>query len=274
MKTYKRSTTVERLADGFVVLSTEAPCDRDGLILSADGWDLSRWAKVPMKMAYNHDTYDMPIGRWEDLQVRGKKLVAKPVFASDEDPARAGVIAKLWDGGFLDDTSISFRVDGTKLVGPVKVKGRDYMQSMSHAPFEASVVFMGADPNSGKGRIAEAVTRGIITEDEAHAFDPEVTPDAEPWREENAELRTQVETLTKGLETLTDALDRLREETARAAPPAAPVTDPSPQRTDPEPGPITLDTEAIGRMVRDAVNEAVKRAVHEALCFATGRLPD
>lgn len=275
MKTIKRSITHARAADGSVVLSTDTPCPQDGLILAPGGWDLSRFAKVPCKMFYNHAASwgeDLPIGRWDGLEVRDGKLCGTPVFAVEEYD-KAATVAKLWDGGFLDDVSVSFRVNGKALTGPVQVEGRDYMVSTSHELLECSIVGIGADQNAGKGRIAEAVTRGVITEEEAREFD-EVTPGAEPWRAENEELRTQVNTLREGLETLTATLDRLREEIARAATPAAPVDGTAAQRTTDEPEAITLDLEAVRAASLAALSETVERIVHVAICRATGRLPD
>jgi hypothetical protein len=227
-----RSQTAERAADGFVVLSTDTPCPQDGLILAPAGWDLSRTSKVPLKMFYNHATSygdEFPIGRWEDVQVKDGKLVGKPVFAAEEHPERAGVVAKLWDGGFLDDVSVSFRVNGKSLTGPVQVDGRDYMVSTSHELIECSIVGIGADQNAGKGRLEQAVSRGIITDAEAAS----ITDAPESATEQ---ITTEVERLREELETLRQENDRLRADHEQAAPPAAPevVTAAEQRNAEPE----------------------------------------
>lgn len=228
-----RTFTAERAADGRVTLSTETPCAQDGLVLRADGWDFSRFAKVAPKMFYNHSTSgseDFPIGRWEDVQVRDGKLTARPVFAAEEHPERAGVIAKLWQGGFLDDVSVSFRVDTAALGPAVKHEdGNTYRESGKHELLECSVVGIGADPNAGKGRMAEAVTRGVITADEAQSLDaPEQTPApvAEADSERIARLETEVAELRRVLETQAERIDRLDTQREQAEPPAPPEAAP------------------------------------------------
>lgn len=181
MKTHTRHATAIRRSNGEVILSTERPCDQDGLILSADGWDLSRAAKVPVKLFFNHATHgpnDFPIGRWEGVRISGGELRGRPVFADKEDPARAGVIAKLWNGGFLDDVSVSFSVDQSRLSGPQRQPdGKTYQVSGRHVLIEASVVGIGADQGAGKGRLEEAVARGIVTRSEAQRFESALSHD-------------------------------------------------------------------------------------------------
>lgn len=285
MKTIRRTHTVERTEDGFVVLSTETPCPQDGLILPAGGWDLSRIREsVALKMFYGHDTWAFPIGRWDDVQVRDNKLIGRPVFAADEDPGRAGIAAKLWDGGFLDDVSVSFSCDPKLMTGPIPGDdGRSYMVSGKHTLREASVVGIGADQNAGKGRLAEAVAAGAITRAEADAFAPDPNPQAPPagGREphgnvsdraaDNSPHAHEVHALRAALEAMRAELDRLREMIERAASPAAPAADPSPQSTDPAPEPIPLDMDAIRTAARESVQAAVRRTVENVL---RGRLPD
>ena len=164
----KRTLPKQMLDDGYVVLSTETPVDQDGLILKAEGWDLSR-GKPSFKMFYNHAFWgrdDTPIGRWDDVKVEGDLLVGKAVFASAEDPDRAARIERLWNNDFLDDISVTFAVDPDSLEAE-EVDGVEYQASRNHTLIEPSIVAIGADPEAGKGRLEEAVSRGLLTEDEA-----------------------------------------------------------------------------------------------------------
>ena len=176
----KRTLTKRVLDDGYVVLSTETPVDQDGLILKAEGWDLSR-GKPSFKMFYNHAFWgrdDTPIGRWDDVKVEGDLLVGKPVFASAEDPDRAARIERLWNNNFLDDISVTFSVDPDALEAE-EVDGKEYQASRNHTLIEPSIVAIGADQEAGKGRLEEAITRGIITEEEAKVLcltDDDATP--------------------------------------------------------------------------------------------------
>lgn len=253
-----RSFTAERAEGGFVVLSTDTPCPQDGLILAPNGWDLSRASKVPLKMFYNHATSwgdEFPIGRWEDVQVKDGKLVGRPVFAAEEHPERAGVIAKLWENGFLDDVSVSFRVNGKALTGPVNVDGRDYMVSTNHELLECSIVGIGADQNAGKGRLAEAVTRGIITREEADDFAPTAPAPTTDPHAEGENLRQELADEKAARIAAEQEIARLRAKYEQVALPAAPAAVPAaqPENVEPEKSraqEIAEETERVMRRLR------------------------
>ena len=50
------------------------------------GADLSVFKNNPV-MLLNHDDWDLPIGRWENIRVEGTQILADAVF--DEDDERA-----------------------------------------------------------------------------------------------------------------------------------------------------------------------------------------
>lgn len=198
MKTIKRSFIAERAKDGSVVLATESPVPQDGLILKADNWDLSRGEKVPFKMFFNHNSWsDPPIGLWDNMRVKGKKLMGAPVFASEEDPGRAGLIERLWDAGFMDDVSVSFSVDleGAELK---KVGEREFTIPTKQTLHEVSIVGIGADQKAGKGRqFNEVLTRafeaGDITEEERAELEVEIVEDSSTCAEcDNDEGRATI----------------------------------------------------------------------------------
>lgn len=77
-----------------------------GYHVLSEGIDLTRFKANPV-MFYNHDRFNMPIGRWENIAVEDGKLQADAVF-DKKDELGATVAQKVADG-FLNATSIGFK---------------------------------------------------------------------------------------------------------------------------------------------------------------------
>jgi hypothetical protein len=223
-------------------------------------------------MFYNHASFDPPIGRWERVRVVGKRLVGRPVFASEEDPARAGMIERLWDGGFLDDVSVSYRVDSSALGERRKVAGVEYRESWSHELIECSIVCIGADPKAGKGRLAEAVSRGIITDAEARSLVPvdKPSPSSEIPNHVIEDLHSMRSEQNKGMTELRAELDRLRSEVARLDAELANVLAAAPEIRGDN---LSLDAETIRREIRRALPQPVdlRAMVRDELDYWRGK---
>lgn len=269
MKTFTRIGKAQRQSDGTVILSTDTPCAQDGLALRLDGWNLGRAREGRVKASYNHHTSgpeDLPVALWENVRVEdGRGLVGDgPLFASEMYPL-AAIAEKMWrhDPPFLDDVSVTFRVNYAKLGPEMKKDGVSYRESYEHELIEAAVVFLGADQNAGKGRFAEAVARGVITEEEAESMS-EKKPDASDATptvsyEEFHALKTEVEKLREGLETARADIDRLHEERTQAEPPAPPAAAPEPEIAEPAP--------------EDRMRE-FRAELERQIALRTGRIPD
>jgi len=80
--------------------------DRDGDIISQDGWDLKHFLENPMVL-WSHDPSkpENVIARAESTKVINGKLISTAVFA--EHP-NADTIFQLYKGGFLNATSVGF----------------------------------------------------------------------------------------------------------------------------------------------------------------------
>lgn len=83
--------------------STETP-DRDGDVISADGWELANYWKNPVFL-WAHDYSIPPIGKAINVFVRDKQLIFDIEFAKTD---RAQEIYDLYKGGFLNATSVGF----------------------------------------------------------------------------------------------------------------------------------------------------------------------
>jgi hypothetical protein len=165
----RKTLLAKRLDDGFVVLSDETQ-DSDGDIIRQAGWDFARAPGMEIPMTLAHDKSTFPLGKWTlKLDAEGRQLLGKPTFAAEEDPARAGVAAKLWDGGFINATSVGFRIpEGAEVKNMPNGWGREYIRG--HQVYEAAICIAGANPNARKA-LESAVEKGIITAEEKAVMD-------------------------------------------------------------------------------------------------------
>lgn len=74
-----------------------------GFRMLTSGADLSVFKNNPV-MLLNHDDWDLPIGRWENIRVEGTQILADAVF--DEDDERAVAVMGKVERGFLKAASI------------------------------------------------------------------------------------------------------------------------------------------------------------------------
>lgn len=86
--------------------STEVP-DRDGDIISAEGWDLTNYKANPVFL-WAHDYSKPPIGKAIDVRVRNKQLIFDIQFPEEGVYPLADTVYKLYKGGFLNATSVGF----------------------------------------------------------------------------------------------------------------------------------------------------------------------
>jgi HK97 family phage prohead protease len=91
------------------ILSDETR-DRYGDIVMASGWQLAAFRKNPVAL-YAHDSSALPIGRWRDVQIDGKKLVGTLELAETGTPAATPTveaIRSLLDQKILKSVSVGF----------------------------------------------------------------------------------------------------------------------------------------------------------------------
>ena len=91
------------------VLSDETK-DRMGDVIIASGWDLKRFRKNPVAL-YGHDSAALPIGKWANVKIDGKRLVGTLQFPEIGTPARTPeveAIASLIEQRILNAVSVGF----------------------------------------------------------------------------------------------------------------------------------------------------------------------
>lgn len=81
--------------------------DRDGDIISSDGWELANYKKNPVFL-WAHDYKIPPIGKAIDVKVQNKQLIFDIEFPEEGVFPLADTIYKLYKGNFLNATSVGF----------------------------------------------------------------------------------------------------------------------------------------------------------------------
>ncbi len=139
-------STAAPVRDGEFILSDETS-DRYGDTISASGWELESFKRNPIALfGHNHD---FPIGRWEDVHVKGKALRGKLVLAPRGTSARIDEIRNLIDADILRAVSVGFRP--TKTPEPIKdADGRETygVKFIGQELLETSLVSIPANPNA------------------------------------------------------------------------------------------------------------------------------
>lgn len=140
----------------FVV--SDESVDRDGEVISIDGWQLENFKRNPV-MLWSHDPYTVALGKWENIRYRTvngkKKLTMEPNFHKLSDMSK--LISELVDKGYPPQTtSVGFRAferDGNKFT--------------KQELLEASFVNIPANPEATQ----MALTRGYDRELVGKVFD-------------------------------------------------------------------------------------------------------
>lgn len=116
-----------------------------GFRVLMDGADIEQFRRNPV-MFYNHDEWSVPIGRWDNVRIEDGKLLADPVFDTEDENARK--IAGKVERGFLRMASIGFRVVETS-DDPMKVLPGQKLPTVTKWQLrEASIVGIGANHNA------------------------------------------------------------------------------------------------------------------------------
>lgn len=101
----------EKVDDKLLAVASEEVEDRDGEVISIDGWKLDNFKKNPVLLwLHNLTGRSLPIGKAKDIGFKtmdgGKKLVFEPEFESITDEGR--VISEFFKQGYLKAFSVGF----------------------------------------------------------------------------------------------------------------------------------------------------------------------
>lgn len=138
------------MAKSFV-LSDES-INSYGFRILTDGINLENFRKNPI-MLWNHtrgysdqENVILPIGKWENIRVQDKKLIADAVFDTDDD--FAGKIAKKVEKGFINMTSVGIRIEEESSTAEHVLPGQTRKTITRCSLREASIVDIGSNANA------------------------------------------------------------------------------------------------------------------------------
>ena len=130
-----------------ITISTQS-VDRQGDIVMLDGWDFDNYLKNPVVML-NHDYGGLPVGKTNNLRVKGGALVANFSFlqpANDNDPIN--FVKNAWDQGALRAASVGFRPIEAEQIDPDSDSWWPEMRFLEQELLEWSIVTIPANPEA------------------------------------------------------------------------------------------------------------------------------
>lgn len=116
-----------------------------GFRMLTSGADLSVFENNPV-MLLNHDDWDLPIGRWENIRVEGTRILADAVF--DEDDERAAAVMGKVERGFLKAASIGAWPGKSSDDPSLMLPGQTYPTMVTWTVREASICTIGSNHNA------------------------------------------------------------------------------------------------------------------------------
>lgn len=160
---YTKALLVETKAmdDGAKVFHFRASTaveDRQGEIVTADGWELANFRANPVFMLA-HDYRSLPIGKIVDIRTEADGLIAGVVFDSEDPTAR--MVQSKYERGFLNAVSVGFR--SLELLVPTD-RGEPWRHTKKEL-LEVSAVAIPANPEALMLRMLTAGTGGDATAD-------------------------------------------------------------------------------------------------------------
>ena len=109
------------------------------------GANLDEFRRNPV-MLLNHNDWELPIGRWENIRIEGTQILADAVF--DETDARAKEVAGKVERDFLRMASISAWVDEASEDPAYRMPGQTGPTIVRWTAREASICPIGANHNA------------------------------------------------------------------------------------------------------------------------------
>lgn len=124
------------------------------------GANLEEFKRNPV-MFLQHNDYDLPIGRWENIRIEGSQILADAVFDEQDDQAMK-VKGKV-DRGFIRMASIGAWAPEEKTEDPtMMLPGQTGPTVTKWTVREASIVAIGANHNAMRMRMYDRITGAQI----------------------------------------------------------------------------------------------------------------
>lgn len=187
----------------FQVVASDETKDRDGDIITLDGWEIENYLKNPVILANHTYSIENIIGKTTKIYAKDNKIIVEGIF-SKSNPL--GILAqRLYEEGMLKTVSVWF-------IG----KEREGEKITKKELLELSFVAVPANPSAVSldwKLYQEAVEKGLIKEiEEAKTID--LTQFYDVIWELNKELMKNIETLSLELKEVKDTIETLADDKA------------------------------------------------------------
>lgn len=157
-----------------------------GFRMLTSGAHLEEFRRNPV-LLLNHDSYSLPIGRWENIRVEDGKILADAVFDAEHDPRAAEVAGKV-ERGMLRMASIgAWPPEEVSDDASLKMPGQTGPTVLRWTVREASICTIGSNHNalvlydrSGERVDLSDEARLIALMDHLTDSEPEPEPDNNP----------------------------------------------------------------------------------------------
>lgn len=116
-----------------------------GFRMLTSGANLEEFHKNPV-MLWNHDNWELPIGRWENIRIEGTKILADANF--DMSDPKAAEIARKVEAGYIKACSIGAWATASSTDPAVMLPGQKYATITEWTAREASICNIGANHNA------------------------------------------------------------------------------------------------------------------------------
>jgi HK97 family phage prohead protease len=169
-------------------IASTAQVDRYGDIIEVEGWELGNWLKVPV-ILYGHDYGGFPIGQGVSAikdPLRGLVIQAK--FATAQENPEADIAYRLALGGYIRAVSVGF-MDLEREPILDNEGNRTGWRFKRAELLEVSLVAVPANP----GALIVPVQKGLLTQEEAEAFQAKMQEAAEENQEKQGAVDPEKE---------------------------------------------------------------------------------
>jgi|GEM_PF-89949 len=126
---------------------TDESVNKYGFRVLTSGLDLTEFKKNPI-MFFGHNEWGLPIGKWEEIDVKNGEIHATPVFDETDDLALK--IKSKWEQGMLNAASIGFSIIEISEDPKMMVKGQTRPTITKARLREVSIVNVPANSNAYK----------------------------------------------------------------------------------------------------------------------------
>ncbi len=167
LETPETKEFIEKMKDAgedsgtFEVVISTADQDRQGEIVSQEGWDLGHYKNNPVVL-WGHNYTGLPIGVTDSIEIKDGKLVAKGRFAPESANPFAQQVRRLYDAKILRTTSVGFIAK--EMEGNTITKAE--LLEFSFVPVPANPMALSLMKTASFDS-AELIQKGLVVEEKA-----------------------------------------------------------------------------------------------------------